>query len=240
MKIALLADIHANLEALETTLVAAEKAGAQRFFSLGDAVGYGADPVACINRLQEVEAVCILGNHDQAMVDAQHLKSLNPLARDTILRSRERLSANEVEYLRSFSFRRVEFGSAFAHANPIKPEEWEPLFLYDQVVWCMERLDWQISFIGHTHNPAIYCQIQGRVVQLGSSKVAIGHHQYLVNPGSVGQPRDGDWRAAFALWDLDRQYVELCRVEYPVEQTQEKMHQAGWPPYLAERLSRGE
>ncbi len=240
MKLALLADIHANLEALETALIAAQKAGAERFFSLGDAVGYGVDPVACLNRLQEVEAVCILGNHEQAMVDTRHLKSLNSLARDTILRSRDFLSPNEIEYLRSFAYRRVEFGGAFAHANPIKPEEWEPLFLYDQVAWCMERLDWRMSFIGHTHYPAIYCKMQGQVVPLTSSKVAVSHHQYLVNPGSVGQPRDGDWRAAFALWDLERQYVELLRVEYPIKQTQEKILQAGWPPYTAERLAWGE
>lgn len=240
MKLALLADIHANLEALETTLIAAEKAGAQRFFSLGDAVGYGVDPVACLNRLQEVEAVCVLGNHDQAMVDTQHLKSLNYLARDTILRSRELLSDNEIEYLQSFAFRRVEFGGSFAHANPVKPEEWDALLLHEEVVWCMNRLDWQISFIGHTHHSAIYCKIQERIVPLASAKVAIGHHKYLVNPGSVGQPRDGDWRASFALWDLDAQYVELYRVEYPVERTQKKMHQAGWPTYMAERLSRGE
>ena len=240
MKLALLADIHANLEALETTLIAAEKAGADRIVSLGDTVGYGADPVACINRLQEVGAVCIMGNHDQAMVDTQHLRSLNSLARDTILRSRDLLSSVEIEYLRSYAFRRFEFGGAFAHANPVIPEDWEALFLYDQVVWCMERMDCQVGFIGHTHYPAIYCRMREHVVPLTSSKVAIGHHQYLVNPGSVGQPRDGDWRAAFALWDLDHQYIELCRVEYPVEQTQEKISRAGWPQYIAERLSRGE
>ena len=240
MKLALLADIHANLEALETTLIAAEKAGAQRFFSLGDAVGYGVDPVACLNRLQEVEAVCILGNHDQAMVDTQQLKSLNSFARDTILRSREWLGDNEIEYLQSFAFRRVEFGSVFAHANPIEPEEWEALFLPQQLEWCMSLLDWPISFFGHTHHSAIYCQIQERTVPLSSAKLVVGHHKYLVNPGSVGQPRDGDWRASFALWDLDQEYVELHRVEYPVERTQEKMQQAGWPTYVAERLSRGE
>ena len=240
MKVALLADIHSNLEALETTLIAAEKSGAERIYSLGDAVGYGVDAVACINRLREVDAVCILGNHDQAMVDAKHLRSLNSSARETILMSRDWLTTEELDYLSSFAYRRMEFGGAFSHANPITPEEWEPLFLYDQVVWCMERLDWQMGFVGHTHHPAIFCKRQDDVVPLTSTRVAIGHHQYIVNPGSVGQPRDGDWRASFALWDLDGHYVELQRVEYPVQQTQAKMEEAGWPAYLTERLGRGE
>ena len=240
MKIALLADIHANLEALETTLIAAEKAGADRFVSLGDVVGYGLDAVACLNRLKEVEAVCILGNHDQAMVDPMHLHTLNDCARESILRSRDFMTPGEFDYLQSFSYRRVESGGAFAHANPLLPEDWEPLLLYEQVAWCMQRLDWQMGFVGHTHHAAIYCKTDNQILQLTSSKVAIGHHQYLVNPGSVGQPRDGDWRAAFALWDMDRHYVELMRTEYPVQKTQEKMQSAGWPRYATERLSRGE
>ena len=240
MKLAVLADIHANLEALEATLIAAEKAGAERIVSLGDVVGYGADPVACINRLKEVGAVCILGNHDQAMVDSRQLRSLNPLAADTILRCRDLVSESELDFLRSFAYRRVEFGAVFVHANPIRPEEWEHLLLHRQIVWCMERLDWHIGLFGHTHHAGIYCKMHAQVVPLTSSSVAIGHHRYLVNPGSVGQPRDGDWRAAFAVWDVDGGYIELCRTEYPVQQTQEKMSRAEWPPYLVERLSRGE
>ena len=240
MKIALLADIHANLEALETTLIAADKAGVERFVSLGDVVGYGMDPVACLNRLKEVEAVCILGNHDQAMIDPVHLHTLNGCARESILRSRDSLTPGEFAYLQSFSYRRVESGGAFAHANPLLPEDWEPLLLHEQVTWCMERLDWQMAFVGHTHHAAIHCKTDNQIIQLTSSKVAIGHHQYLVNPGSVGQPRDGDWRASFAIWDLDRHYVELMRSDYPVQKTQEKMHDAGWPLYATERLSRGE
>ena len=240
MKVALLADIHANLEALESTLLAAEKAGAHRFVSLGDVVGYGLDAVACINRLKEVEAVCILGNHDQAMVDPFHLHTLNECARETILRTRDTLSLEEIDYLHSFSFRRVESGGAFSHANPLLPEDWEPLLLQQQVEWCMDRLDWQMGFVGHTHHAAIYCKTDHQILQLTSARVAIGHHQYLVNPGSVGQPRDGDWRAAFAIWDIDGHYVELMRSEYAVQKTQEKLEGAGWPRYATERLSRGE
>ena len=241
MKIAVLADIHANLEALEAVLIASHKAGAERFVVLGDVVGYGADPAACICRLREAEAVCVLGNHDQALVDSRYVRSLNSMARDAILRSLEVVSSEDIDYLQTLAFRHVEYDGAFAHANPVKPEEWLPMYLYPDIVWCLGRLDWRIAFVGHTHYPGIYCRMDADdVVLLTSAQVAVGRHRYLVNPGSVGQPRDGDWRASFALWDVEAEHVGLHRVEYAVEQTQDKIRQADLPDYLADRLRKGE
>ena len=240
MKLAILADIHGNLEALEAVLIAADKVGAERIYSLGDVVGYGADPRGCIYRLQEAGAVSILGNHDHAIFDPRQIRFFNNGARASLLGTRSMINAEAIQFLRASAFRRVEFGGVFAHANPLKPEDWELLFTYDQVVWCMERLDWQVGFFGHTHHAIIYCQMGNRVIPLTSSTVAIGPHKYLINPGSVGQPRDGDWRAAFALWDIERCLVELHRVEYAVDKTQAKIAQAGWSIYQAERLARGE
>jgi len=240
VKFAILADIHANLEALEAVLIAAEAEGADRLLVLGDVVGYGPDPVACIYRLQEADAICVLGNHDQALVDPRHARELNPMARESILGSREVVTESELDYLRTCALRHVECGGAFAHANPVRPEEWQPLYLHHHVVWCLDRLDWRVAFVGHTHYPAIHCDMDGQVLPLTSSEVIIGRHRYLVNPGSVGQPRDGDWRASFALWDVDVDRVELHRTEYAVQKTQAKIRRAGWPEYLAERLTRGE
>ena len=240
MKLAILADIHANLEALEAVLIRSEKERVERFICLGDVVGYGVDPMACIYRLREVEAICVLGNHDQAMVDPRHLKTLNPLARDSILRSRECLSGIELNFLRFSPFRRIEFGAVFSHANPVKPEEWDHLLLYNQIVWCIDRLDWRVGFVGHTHYPGIYCRTARQTFLLTSHKVAIGSHKYLINPGSVGQPRNGDKRASFAIWDIDLECVYLHAVEYPVEVTQQKLYRAGWAHYLVERLGKGE
>lgn len=240
MKLAVLADIHANLEALEAVLIAAEKARTERLLVLGDVVGYGPDPVACVYRLQESAAVCVLGNHDQAMVDRRAVRGFNWLAKDALRCSQPLMGPEELEYLRGFAFRHVEQGASFTHANPIKPEEWQHLYLYTHLNWCMERTDWKINFVGHTHYPGFFCQQGSRVVRLTSSEVAIGRHRYLINPGSVGQPRDGDWRASFVLWDLERNHLELKRVEYPVQRTQEKLLQRDWPHYLAQRLAKGE
>jgi predicted phosphodiesterase len=240
MRVAILADVHGNLEALESVLIAIHREGAERVMVLGDLVGYGPDPVACIYRIREAQSLCVLGNHDQALVDSSYVHELNSMARDTLLRSRDMMGAEELAYLRTFAFRHMEGDAVFAHANPIEPEEWQCLYLFEHVDWCLASLDARIAFVGHTHYPGIYCRIDSTSVPLTSSEVAIGRHRYLVNVGSVGQPRDGDPRSSYALWDTDSDHVELRRVEYEVHRTQEKIEALGWPTYVAERLSRGE
>lgn len=240
MKIAVLGDIHGNLEALEAVLIAAENEGAERILCLGDIVGYGPDPLGCIYRLKEVEAQAILGNHDQAVVEPACIRTFNLLARHSLYHACEVLGEEELDYLRQAAFRRVEYEAVFAHANPLKPEEWEPLYMHDQIVWCMDRIDWSLSFVAHTHQAGIFCKMRDHIVPLTSAKVAIGPHRYLINTGSVGQPRDGDWRASYAMWDIDNQCVVLQRVEYPVALTQRKMAELDYPNYLADRLAKGE
>ena len=240
MKIAVLADIHANLEALEAVLITAANEKVDRILCLGDIVGYGPDPLACIYRLKEVGAQIILGNHDQAVIDPTYIQSFNQLARPSLYHACEVLEESEVNYLRQAAYRWVEYDAVFAHANPLKPEEWEPLYMYEKIAWCMDRLDWSLSFVGHTHEAAIFCKMNGKPVSLTSPTVAIGPHLYLINVGSVGQPRDGDWRASFALWDTEKHCVELQRVEYPVKITQRKIAELDYPNYLSERLSQGE
>ena len=240
MKVAVIADIHANLEALEAVLIAVENERVDRVVCLGDIIGYGPDPIGCIYRLREVDAQIILGNHDQAVIEPSLIQSFNPLARPTLYHCCEVLRTDERDFLRCAAFRRSEYDAVYAHANPLKPEEWEPMHMYDKIVWCMARLDWSLSFVGHTHEASIYCRMKGNPVPLTSTTVAIGPHQYMVNVGSVGQPRDGDWRASYALWDIESQWVALRRVEYPVKATQRKIVELDYPSYLADRLSLGE
>jgi predicted phosphodiesterase len=240
MRIAILSDVHGNLEALESVLIAIHREGAERVVVLGDLVGYGPDPVACIYRIREVESICVLGNHDQALIDPSYAHELNAMARDTLLRSRDMVDPEVLAYLRTFPFRYIDSDAIFTHANPVEPEDWQSLYLFEHVDWCLAALDARIAFVGHTHHSGICCRMDTTSVSLTSSEVAIGHHRYLVNVGSVGQPRDGDPRASYALWDTDSQHVELRRAEYPVRRTQEKILALGWPTYVAERLARGE
>ena len=240
MIVAVLADIHANLEALEAVLLHAEKSGAQQFYVLGDVVGYGVDPVASIYRLKEFEARCLLGNHDQAMIEPRLAHTLNPYGREALLATRQALGPDELAYLSGFPLLRNDLGAVFAHAAPAQPEDWRPLLLHAEIARCMTAASWSLGFVGHTHQAGIYLRQGRQIAHLTSKTVAVGRHQYLINPGSVGQPRDGDWRASFALWDTATNIIELERVEYPLESTQRKMTQMDWPPYLIDRLAKGE
>jgi predicted phosphodiesterase len=239
MKIAILGDIHGNLEALEAVLIAVGREGANRVICLGDIVGYGPDPLGCIYRLQEVEADLVLGNHDQAILFPEKIRSFNPFARPSLLHAHEIIGVDERSFLKKSTMQLEMDGAIFSHANPIAPEEWEPLFMHRKISWCMDHLEHTMAFVGHTHHAMIHCKMRSRTLALTSSTVAIGPHQYLVNPGSVGQPRDGDWRASYALWDLAGGYVELQRVEYAVKRTKEKMLNLGYPDFTAQRLVKG-
>lgn len=248
MRVAIIADIHANLEALEAVLIAIEREGIDRIICLGDIVGYGPDPLGCLYRLQEVQALVLLGNHDQAIIDPQSIRCFNATARPSLLYACECIGEEERAYLEGLPLvregRDIEGVDGreevvFAHANPLSPAEWEPLYLHSKIAKAMDVLEHKIAFVGHTHYAGIYCKMRARTLPLTSSIVAIGPHQYLVNPGSVGQPRDGNWRASYAVWDIEKNGVELHRVEYAVKRTQEKMQKLDFPHFTIERLGQG-
>jgi predicted phosphodiesterase len=240
MRIAILSDIHGNLEALESVLIAIDGEGADRIMVLGDIVGYGPDPLACIYRVREAEATCVLGNHDQVLLEPRRAHEVNSMARHTLLQYGQMVGDEELAYLRTLEFLHTEEAAVFSHANPLEPEDWQALYLFEHIEWCLQGMTSRIAFVGHTHYPGLYCRMDSTCVRLTSSELAIGRHRYLVNVGSVGQPRDGDPRASFALWDVGRDHVQLHRVEYAVQRTQEKIKTLGWPDYVGERLSRGE
>jgi predicted phosphodiesterase len=240
MRIAILSDIHGNLEALESVLIAIDREAADGVIVLGDIVGYGPDPLACIYRIREADATCVLGNHDQILLEPGRAHEVNAMARETLLSSRQMVGDEELAYLGTFGFLHNHEGAVFSHANPLEPEAWQSLYLFEHIEWCLQGLTSRIAFVGHTHYPGLYCQMDSTCVPLTSSELAVGRHRYLVNVGSVGQPRDGDPRASFALWDVDSDHVQLHRVEYAVQRTQEKLSRLGWPNYVGERLLRGE
>ena len=248
MKVAIIADIHANLEALEAALIAIGREGIDRIICIGDIVGYGPDPLGCIYRLQEVEALVLLGNHDQAILDPRAIRTFNATARPSLLYACECIGEDERAYVeglplimegRDFEGVLGMDEVVFAHATPISPAEWEVLYLHSKINNLMDVIEHKIAFVGHTHYAGIYCKMKARTLPLTSSIVAIGPHQYLVNPGSIGQPRDGNWRASYAVWDIKKNGVELHRVEYDVKRTQEKMRLLDFPHFTIERLGQG-
>jgi len=240
MPILVLSDIHSNRAALEAVLSDAGEFDA--IWCLGDMVGYGAKPNACIEILREHATVAIPGNHDWGVLGAIDLEDFNLEARRANLWTREQLSDHSRADLESLPTTRVESGVTLAHGSPRSPI-WEYLIYASIAEQSFDHFDTQLCLVGHTHVPVIFRQAAGeRCVALRPAvgqAVQLDDARYIINPGSVGQPRDGDPRAAYMMLDIDTLVIEHRRVEYDVAATQQEIKEAGLPRRLAERLSLG-
>ncbi len=240
MKYAVLADIHGNREALEAVLEAGRARGAERYLCPGDLVGYGPDPEWCLRTLRKLGAAAVRGNHDAAVTDFSRLKDLNDNARSAILWTAPRLRPGDLEYLRGLPLVGRAAGAVLFHGTLADPASWKYIFTPEDARPSLESLEGNLGFFGHSHRPGFF-RLRGGEVSFspgGKIRPAPGE-RVLVNPGSVGQPRDRDRRASFAVYDRERGEVEIVRVGYPVEKVQEKIRAAGLPDWLAVRLARG-
>lgn len=246
MKLALFTDIHANREAFEACLEQAQLHGAERIALLGDFVGYGADPAWVVSRVQELVAqgaIAVRGNHDESVVrgPSPHLVEE---ARLVINWTRSQLSADQLEFLGDLPYAREEGGCLFAHANAFAPAGWEYIQTRSDAVRSMHATSARHSFVGHVHSPKLYhLSSMGKIADFtptpGVAVPVPAHRQWLVVPGSVGQPRDGNPAACWALFDTDRLTLTYHRVPYDQETTAGKIAQAGLPRILGERLQHG-
>ena len=219
--------------------------GALGILCLGDLVGYGADPVACVERLGE-RAVCgVTGNHEYGALGLMDLDWFNPLARAAALWTRGRLDEDHRRYLQSLPVRATLEEATLVHASPRHPDEWDYLISAEDGFEVFGDFDTRLCFVGHSHRPGAW--------SLGSSGPEhVGHltpsqsrvkledgRRYIINVGSVGQPRDRDPRAAYAIWDRDDRAVTIQRVEYDYRTAAAKIIAAGLPRPLADRLANG-
>lgn len=240
MRIAVLSDIHGNLEAFEAVLADIERIGADAVYSLGDVVGYGANPGACIELVQARAAVSLLGNHDAAVAGLAALEDFNEFARWAVEWTAERLPAWQIEYLAALPCLRREPRFLFAHASPVEPERWHYIHGEADLAEPFAAFAEHVCFVGHSHRPGVYAVGGGRpAARRGGGEEFRAAGRYLVNVGSVGQPRDRDPRSSYALFDATSDHVEIRRVPYPVELTQQRMRAAGIPAFLVDRLSSG-
>jgi len=242
-----LSDIHSNLEALEKCLEVA--AGQyQEILCLGDLVGYGPDPNAVIVRLREIAKVIIRGNHDKACSGLSDAAEFNPLARLATEWTRQYLTPEHTAFLRSLPTGPLLIDwFEVVHGAPIDEDEY--ILGPGQALPALRNLQGQAAFFGHTHYQGGFMLTpKGRFQSIRSSSKEDGHTftlqmedggRYLFNPGSVGQPRDGDWRAAFAILDTELRQVEYYRTPYDLSTTQEKMRSSGLPEPLIRRLQFG-
>ena len=243
MKYCIFGDIHANLEALEEVLRDAEAQGCTHYACLGDIVGYNAHPRDCLELVRTIECPVVQGNHDEECSRETPLEGLNPLAFAALTWTREHMREKEKEYLRRLRLVRQVTDFTIVHATLDSPGGWA----YVQNKFdAMASFNYQftgVCFFGHTHVPVGYTQ-EGSA---RPEKVDIQEHalviepgrKYFINVGSVGQPRDGDWRAAYAIYDKPNHSVLVRRLKYDLKRAQQKIVKAGLPENLAYRLEEG-
>jgi diadenosine tetraphosphatase ApaH/serine/threonine PP2A family protein phosphatase len=243
MRCLVLSDIHSNLEAFQAVL---EDAGpVDQVWCLGDVVGYGPDPNACVELLRSLPHKCIAGNHDWATLGKLDLREFNPDAREANLWNRKQLTPDNLAYLEDLPETLVEGDFTHAHGSPRYPI-WEYVIYTSTAQANLEYFDTPFCLVGHTHTPALFRLSEGEdesachaLMLLPNTPRRLGPERLIINPGSVGQPRDGDPQASYLILDLELLQVTHRRVPYPVEKTQAKMMKYDLPTRLAVRLVYG-
>ncbi|HEX4743437.1 MAG TPA: metallophosphoesterase family protein [Candidatus Limnocylindria bacterium] len=236
MRVALLSDVHANLVALEAVL--SEAGAVDAIWVMGDTVGYGPDPADVIALLRERGAVMVAGNHDLAVATGQGLDVFNAVARDAAMTHREWLSAADRDFLGGLPQIGHPDGVTLVHGS-LRDPVWEYVWDSRSALASLVLAESELSCNGHTHVPAVF-ELDGQHVRgtLGRGTVAL-RGRALVNPGSVGQPRDRDPRSAWAILDTEGRTVEFMRTAYDVAETQRRIRDRGLPAFLADRLASG-
>ncbi len=241
MRYGIFADIHSNLEALEAVIKAYKKEAIDKYLCAGDIVGYAADPCACIEKIGSLSPAIVAGNHDWAAVGLFPEEYFNPMARQAISWTRSNLDDKAGDFLRSLKlvFRINDF--VMVHGTPQKPEDFDYLSDGRIAEEAFGGMDANICFVAHTHVPAVYIKDAGKLpCYAAEDRVEIeAGNRYIVNVGSVGQPRDGDPRAAYCVYDTDKKSIQIKRVDYDVETARKKIISAGLPRRLGDRLLTG-
>lgn len=240
MLYAVISDVHANLEALSTVLQDIKKRKIKDILFLGDAVGYGPNPNECLDVLSKRCMLAIAGNHDRAAIGLANIDYFNKHARESIKWTAATLTKKNIDILNSLPLIKVLKNDSIllVHSTPKEPEEWHYLLsLWDAEV-NFHYFEQMFCFLGHSHQPFIIERIPSGELLTYKDAVKVNEkNRYIINAGSVGQPRDRDPRACYAI--INDGKIEIIRLEYDIEKTQEKMKKAGLPLHLIERLAEG-
>jgi diadenosine tetraphosphatase ApaH/serine/threonine PP2A family protein phosphatase len=248
MRYLVLTDVHANLEALDTCVADARDRSFDKTLLLGDIVGYGPDPNEVVDRVKHLDAAAaVRGNHDKVACGIEQADGFNLVARSAAVWTLEALTAEHRSWLAALPAGPIRVDSVIeiCHGSPFD----EDAYIFDELdaIRALKASDRQVCLYGHTHQPMTFEQSAKNGMSVLDDGPSPGYvelplrdgFKYLLNPGSVGQPRDGDPRAAYAIVDTERRRVELVRVTYPVALTQSKIVKAGLPDILAQRLAVG-
>lgn len=242
MKIAIISDVHANLEALEAVLAKIDDEGVDQVICLGDVVGYGANPNECVDLVRRNSLVTLLGNHDAATTGAMNLYYYRESARQVISQTRKLLTQENYEWLYALPYTYQMKGADFYHGAPLTPSSFFYVVKEEEAqahTRIFSRLA-PVSFIGHSHMPNVFriTKRRGKVVDEGILETS-EKAKYIVNVGSVGQPRDKDPRAAFAIWETETNEVNNIRLEYNIDSAARRILEIGFDEGFAKRLYSG-
>lgn len=241
MRYAIISDIHSNLEALTAVYNDIKKQAVEEILCLGDIVGYGPNPNECIEIVRAECSVVITGNHDYACLERSEVEHFNVFASQSIFWTIEVLSDLALIYLAELPFEKKVANFNLVHASPDNPSVWNYILTLDQAIYNFSYFDEQVCFVGHTHKPTIFVETEGKEYSRERKKhIKINKDErYLINVGSVGQPRDSNAAASYAIFDTDNMEYELRRVNYDFRKTQKKMMESNLPNFLIERLASG-
>lgn len=240
MRYGLFSDIHGNLEALRAVADALREEGVDNYICIGDIVGYGANPRECIELIKDLNPITVAGNHDYGAVNLTDLSYFNSDAKEAILWTQGQLDQEGKEFLSGLRLVHNFPDFTIVHATLKAPEEWNYILSTYDAHQNFQLFATPLLFIGHSHTPIVfggnanYRYYFREVIDLEKER------KYIINIGSVGQPRDGDPRASFVLYDTESRLVQVKRVEYNIPGAMKKIIEAGLPKTLAWRLSRGE
>ena len=239
MRTAIFGDIHANLEALEAVLEDAASQGVTDYVCLGDVVGYNADPSACLNIIREMGCPTVKGNHDKDASEDLSLDAMNPVAATALKWTRDQLDEDQRLWLKRLRMVRQVADYTIVHSTLDQPVHWNYVTNRFDAMSTFSYQFTQVCFHGHTHVPRVYVK-SDKVREVPAESVEIeANAKYFINAGSVGQPRDGDPRACYVIYDHESKLIVFRRINYNLPKTQMKIIEAGLPEVLAERLAEG-
>ncbi|MBU1062428.1 MAG: metallophosphatase family protein [Candidatus Omnitrophica bacterium] len=243
MRYGLFSDVHSNLESFQEVLACIDKEKPNQYVFLGDIVGYNANPNECIQLLKDLVertgCTCIAGNHDYAVLDYTDTKNFNSYAKHAVEWTKRQLKSSDIQFLTQMKLTHRIGNFTIVHSTLVAPEAWGYVFDMNDAYPNFKILQDQICFIGHSHMPGFF-STGDKIGSSSEAKIIVQKDvKYIVNVGSVGQPRDGDPKASCAIYDTDTSTIKIKRVSYNIKKTQERIIQVGLPDILAERLGIG-
>jgi len=242
-RVALLSDVHGNLPAFQAVLEDIRSTGVDQVWNLGDLVGYGAQPDECVALARESCDLCLIGNHDLVVIDKLKVDDFSANAATAALWTREHINSDTRDFLAGLSPKDESHELALYHASPRDPI-WEYVLSVGLAEACIEAMPSRLAAVGHSHVALWFWRNEGgRTIGEqagGGMEIDLSKGEWLINPGGVGQPRDGDPRAAWVLLDLEQSTALWRRVEYPIDDAAKAIEDAGLPRSLADRLYFGQ